>query len=328
MRKIDHYQSHQISDLINENGLAIAEYALEKDFIVTQVFKVISQLGNSNFDCVFCGGTCLSKAYKLLARISEDVDFKVVSKAAGVLGNSKRRELLGAFKRQVMECLVASGFPVEYIKVDKARNNNGYILLSIAYESYFSPGFDMRAHVRVEFNYTQFSAPVATKKIGLLFDVLAAATVGQTFEVPCIDLMEAAVEKLVLFPRRLAMYQENPGRIFEPSMVRHLYDIHQIAAVYPALFSPSDRLHSLMLNVIEKDAQLFSRQHPEFLGDPVGELYKAVESVQADMQMRQHYDRFIEVMVYGREPPTFDMACNAFQRALVSAMPVPQNPAH
>ena len=160
MRKIDQYQSQQISDLINENGFAIAEYALEKDFIVTEVLKVVSRLENDDFDCVFCGGTCLSKAYGLLARISEDVDFKVISKAEGVLGNSKRRDLLGAFKRQVVECLVAAGFPV------------------------------------------------------------------------------------------------------------------------------------------------------------------------ADVQMRQRYDRFIRVMVYGSDPPTFDMAANAFQRALVSAMPVPENPAH
>ncbi|MPQ58233.1 nucleotidyl transferase AbiEii/AbiGii toxin family protein [Duganella sp. FT27W] len=328
MRKIESYQSQKISDLINEKGLAIAEYALEKDFIVTAVLKVISQLNNDDFSCVFCGGTCLSKAYGLLARISEDVDFKVISKAVGVLGNSKRRDLLGALKRQAVECLVASGFPVEYVKVDKARNNNGYMLLSIAYESYFSPGVDLRAHVRLEFNHTQLSAPVATKKIGLLFDVLAGATVGQTFEVACIDLMEAAVEKLVLFPRRLALYRAHPGRIFDPSMVRHLYDIHQIAAAYPALFSPSDHLKSLMLTVIKKDAQLYSRQHPEFFSDPVGELNRVVEWIQTDAQIRQRYDRFIRVMVYGRDPPTFDMACNTFQYALRSAVPAPENPAH
>lgn len=111
-------------------------------------------------------------------------------------------------------------------------------------------------------------------------------------------------------------------------MVRHLYDIHQIAAAYPALFSPSDHLKSLMLTVIKKDAQLYSRQHPEFFSDPVGELNRVMEWIQTDAQIRQRYDRFIRVMVYGCDPPTFDMACNTFQYALRSAVPAPENPAH
>ncbi len=80
MKKIEILQSQQISDLINEQGLAIAEYALEKDFIVTEVLKALLTVKDENFDLVFCGGTCLSKAYGLLDRISEDIDIKVIAK--------------------------------------------------------------------------------------------------------------------------------------------------------------------------------------------------------------------------------------------------------
>lgn len=98
MKKIELIQSRRISDLINDLGLAIAEYALEKDFIVTKVLEALLAVKDENFDLVFCGGTCLSKAYGLLARISEDVDIKVVAKQGKVFGATRRRELLSRLK--------------------------------------------------------------------------------------------------------------------------------------------------------------------------------------------------------------------------------------
>ena len=66
MKKVDESIRDQISDLIVGNGLTISEFALEKDFVVTDVLHAISRIKNTTFDLVFCGGTCLSKAYGLL----------------------------------------------------------------------------------------------------------------------------------------------------------------------------------------------------------------------------------------------------------------------
>ena len=53
---------------------------------------------NKHFKLVFCGGTCLSKAYGILERMSEDVDFKVEPTAEGLkLGNTDRRKELSSF---------------------------------------------------------------------------------------------------------------------------------------------------------------------------------------------------------------------------------------
>ncbi|MDL2356269.1 MAG: nucleotidyl transferase AbiEii/AbiGii toxin family protein [Pseudomonadota bacterium] len=47
---------------------------------------------SGHFRWVFCGGTCLAKAYGILERMSEDVDFKVVTNEAGaVLGTAALR---------------------------------------------------------------------------------------------------------------------------------------------------------------------------------------------------------------------------------------------
>jgi predicted nucleotidyltransferase component of viral defense system len=85
MKKVAEETKLRIMDLISEQGLGIADFALEKDFIVFDVLRALSTLKHPNFDLVFCGGTCLSKAYGLLDRVSEDVDIKVVNKPKVVL---------------------------------------------------------------------------------------------------------------------------------------------------------------------------------------------------------------------------------------------------
>jgi predicted nucleotidyltransferase component of viral defense system len=64
---------------INDTGelLGLDETVIEKDYYVTQVIHTLSNVENENFRLVFCGGTCLAKAYKLVQRMSEDVDFKI-----------------------------------------------------------------------------------------------------------------------------------------------------------------------------------------------------------------------------------------------------------
>lgn len=80
MKSIDSAQAQQIADLINEEGLSIDAFALEKDFHVSSALTAISKISDPTFDLVFCGGTCLSKAYRILERLSEDVDIKVAFK--------------------------------------------------------------------------------------------------------------------------------------------------------------------------------------------------------------------------------------------------------
>lgn len=63
--------------LINEaaTAMAIRDGFVEKDWYVTQAIKIISSIDYKGFKIIFSGGTALSKAYGLLQRFSEDIDF-------------------------------------------------------------------------------------------------------------------------------------------------------------------------------------------------------------------------------------------------------------
>ena len=56
MKKISERQKLLVTDLIAEKGLNISEYALEKDYIVTDALQALFKLEDPQFDFIFCGG--------------------------------------------------------------------------------------------------------------------------------------------------------------------------------------------------------------------------------------------------------------------------------
>lgn len=54
------------------SGLRLA--ILEKDVLIAQVLGLLQHFNWDEFAIVFCGGTSLSKGYRLIDRMSEDVD--------------------------------------------------------------------------------------------------------------------------------------------------------------------------------------------------------------------------------------------------------------
>jgi predicted nucleotidyltransferase component of viral defense system len=50
--------------------LELEYFVVEKDYYVTQVIHMLSGLENEYFRLVFCGGTCLAKAHKIVKRMS------------------------------------------------------------------------------------------------------------------------------------------------------------------------------------------------------------------------------------------------------------------
>lgn len=51
---------------------------IEKDYYVTSIIHSLANIENEHFRLIFSGGTCLAKAHKIVKRMSEDVDFKII----------------------------------------------------------------------------------------------------------------------------------------------------------------------------------------------------------------------------------------------------------
>lgn len=112
MKKISDLDAQKLADFVLESPSGLPAYVLEKDMHVCDAMKILAAMpANPMFRLVFCGGTCLSKAYGILERMSEDVDFKVVpTQAALSLSKTRRTKALRDFRHGVITALKAGGF--------------------------------------------------------------------------------------------------------------------------------------------------------------------------------------------------------------------------
>lgn len=91
---------------------------IEKDYYITMILKLLS---DNLDDCVFKGGTSLSKGFHVLSRFSEDVDITFT----GHLGESRRKHLKNVVLREISEKL---HLPISnWEKTRSKRDFNCYI---------------------------------------------------------------------------------------------------------------------------------------------------------------------------------------------------------
>ncbi|MBU3557442.1 nucleotidyl transferase AbiEii/AbiGii toxin family protein [Polynucleobacter sp. Ross1-W9] len=321
MKKISDAQKLQVLDLIAELELGISEFALEKDFMVTDALAAIAKISNPDFELIFCGGTCLSKAYGLLERVSEDVDIKASPKSSEALTNSKIKSSMSKLKADIELALNNAGFKSEFI-TKNAKDRNNFIEFDVGYSTHFEVSPGMRANLKLEVSYSPLRAPKKDKAIVLLFNSLAGMGTGPNFSMPCVDLSEALAEKLITFPRRLALSMARVDEKIDTALVRHLYDVYQITQKNPSILTKDlDKLSILVNQVIERDAQDFANQHGAFVTDPLGEIRKAMEYAKSDTKTKDTYNQFIRVMVYDKNAPSFEDAFTRFYKTLLLTLP-------
>ncbi|MEI7531511.1 MAG: nucleotidyl transferase AbiEii/AbiGii toxin family protein [Betaproteobacteria bacterium] len=319
MKKISERQRLLVIDLIAEEGLSISEYALEKDYIVTDALQAIFSLQHPQFDFVFCGGTCFSKAYGGLDRISEDVDIKVILKPGAVLSKSELRDALSKLKPTVISALVKAGFDEQDIS-KQASDENKYLVFDANYDTHFIKAKEMRSNMKLELNYTTLALAPQDQTIGLLLTGLSDGK-PYTFQTKCVDLREGLIEKLISFPRRLAMHLVDSSRELDKTLVRHLFDVHQIIKAHPGVLDETQLLQNIFIGKLNQDAKDFANQHPEFLVDPMGELRKAMLFAKENPIISTMYINFIRDMVYSSNPPSFDEAFQTFNLNLEGLLP-------
>lgn len=186
----------------------------------------------------------------------------------------------------------------------------------------------MRSRLQIELNYASLALPSIRRPAESLFDRLLAVGLVSSIPMDCVALPEAAIEKLISFPRRLALHMrsvaanpDNPAkhRALDQTLVRHIYDIHEINRMAPETFQNPEVISHLMHGAMEKDAKDFFHQHPEFAEAPVDELKWAMREASASSEIEATYRRFLDVMVYGEQKPDFKTAMAVFERRLMEA---------
>jgi hypothetical protein len=116
-------------------------------------------------------------------------------------------------------------------------------------------------------------------------------------KIACSSVLETAAEKLVALTWRAGSELAGLREERDPTLVRHLYDLHMIREQYDAA-AVASLAHEVMLAEAETRGDNF----PAWQTDPLGESLRAVEGIPKDRVFVDGYTNFQRDMVYGDKP--------------------------
>lgn len=297
----------QLQDLIlltAENLQLKQPYVVEKDFYITQLLKILCGIDDDNFQLVFAGGTSLSKAHRLVRRMSEDVDFKIKKLSV----TSSKSQTLKELKRFRDRIIAVIKDHTNFSVIDTAVRNEGhYMIIKLSYPSVFPASEILRSHILLEFTAAEIRLPTNE----LMVQTLIEETLGNEINLPnanltCLALEETLAEKWVGLTRRVGAI-ERGYYADDHTLVRHVYDL----AIIQSKQKSSDKLCSLIHNIISQDAKQFKTQYIEYFSKPKEEIIFALDLLSNSEEWRSRYSQFIETMVYDKSSPL------AYQQAVV-----------
>lgn len=274
-----------------------------KDFYVVKAIQAVAAVDAAPFALVFGGGTALARAHKLVKRMSEDVDFKIVPLPAAAVSRSKLRQQLGALRSRVTDALRAAGFVVDPSDTSnpRSRDENRYSIWQLPYDSAISGQEGLRPTIQVELTFAPLRLDTVEKPVSS-FVAEAFNQPPEIAAIPCVSLTETAAEKFVSLTRRTAMDRAGLARDPDSTLVRHIYDLHAMRE-----YIDLDDMARLVPLIIAADGAEFKNQYPAYAANPYGETQSAIAALQNDPIYRRRYDDFMLSMVYGNRLE-FDVA--------------------
>ena len=271
--------------------------AVEKDWHVMRALRAITAVDSDPFRLVLAGGTCLARAHKLVHRMSEDVDFKIVPLNGVLTSGNQRRRQLRDLRNRITASLQAIGFQIDPSDAAqlRSRDENKYTIYQLNYANPDGVGTQLRTTIQIELTLAALRLP----SVRLPVASFVAEASGHAPEIPaidCVSVTETAAEKIVALTRRSAMELADLSRSHDRTLVRHVYDLHMVRD-----HIDFDTAIELARQVAQQDAAEFRNQYPAYQADIAGETRKGIDVWTRQPARRNLYDNFVAAMVYGEQ---------------------------
>lgn len=206
-----------IEQVSNENGRTLI--VVEKDYYVTLILKLLAErLPN----CVFKGGTSLSKGFRAIDRFSEDIDITFDEH----IGESRRKKLKNIVLKGISEELGMNISNWENTQSD--RDYNAY---HFSYESVFSLEDErLPQSVKLETALGSYSFPTQMVEIrnyiGDYLEEIGKADIAEKFQLNRFSMKLQALERTYV-DKIFALcdyYMQGKSKRYS----RHLYDVYKL----------------------------------------------------------------------------------------------------
>lgn len=292
-----------------QTHINLRDSVIEKDFYVTQVIHTLSNLENEYFRLVFCGGTCLAKAHKIVSRMSEDVDFKIQLKQTKT--RLSKAHLLKELKKFRASIKLKLNLPGLTASEPIVRNEGQYSRIDLIYSSCFTNNAILRPHILLEFTLSDIRHDSITLPIkSLIEDNLSKVVLFPPNSILCTTIDETAIEKWVGLTRRMIAI-ERGHHPDDKSLIRHVYDLHAIQQANKI----NDYFFISAKEVVINDAKQFKNQHPEYSTSPSDEIKNSLALLKSKPHWRERYQEFIETMVFNNSATLeYDEAVNTIEQ--------------
>lgn len=294
--------SELFEDIATELG--VDPSFVEKDWFAVQVLTHIASLEIPQI--IFTGGTSLSKAYGLIQRFSEDLDFRICS-ATTSFNRSQRKELREIVLNQLRQ--------IEGISIIEeslqSHNESNFFSVDCSYPQTYQPTIALRPHLKLEFSFEQTLIQPEYRPIQSFVTQFTAE--DQTdCSIVTISPIETAANKYSALLWRINVRDRNAPRTSiqnDPAMIRHLHDL----ASLEQLITSEPRFTKMVISSFEKDQGRGGSDSNKSLKDLTNE---AIEKLQSDAMYKTEYIQFVNAMSYAPENEllSFDQAIVAFHR--------------
>jgi len=270
---------------------------VEKDWLVAKALAAIAVADNGPFQLIFQGGTALSRAHRVIERMSEDIDIKVVSEGVPA------RPALRRLRESITGELLNAGFKFDPKKPEHLKSNyeSRYTLYRLPYQPIAAGQGALRPEIQIETSVWPMRRPPVDLPV-ISFIAEAFKRPPEVPKIACASIAETAAEKFVALARRAGAELAGLQRERDPTLVRHIFDLHAIREHY-------DRadVSALALEIMQSDAEIYGHQFPAYRDNPLAETLRAIAGVAVDPGFAAGYATFRRDMVYG-EGPDFETA--------------------
>lgn len=276
---------------------------IRKDFYVTRAIQLLTEAEDDYFSLVFQGGTSLAKGYRVVNRLSEDIDFRIILKpGVATIGKEQKRKRLRDFRYTLIDALSQAGFCISKDQV-KVFYEGRFTRIHAEFKAPSAISY-LKPHIAIElFLGELILKPKVTSVTSLIKLMLDKECPHTPFSVLCVALDETAAEKWVALTRRIAETQRKQ-HLMDKHLVRHLYDIYQLQ--HKALLT--GEYLSIIKSIMKKDGEMFKKHSKVYSEDPIRLSKLALDLLLEDKQWENHWDTFLEQMVYEQDKPSFAQA--------------------
>ena len=285
--------------LLTSEYIGIPEDAVKRDYYIVMLLQ---NLQNSNFssECVFKGGTSLSKCYpQSINRFSEDIDLTFIPNEK--MSNNQYSKTL-----KKIEKIMIGNAKIQKIQDERSdRSKSSYVW------------FEENSRVKLEIGSSVMPDPYEERTLKTyiqeFLEYKEMINEASEYELEEVKVNVLKIERTFLDKIFSVKRHAIDGNITEK--VRHIYDVTKLYKVkeIKEFINDKEILKELVKKIKETDSFYLEKRNKQSMYNPLEKYNFNLWKKNLTEDVKRRYESLHENLVYGNEKQDFEEAMEAFE---------------